>query len=126
MNGSITDHNGKGRMSVVAAILGAFLMMALLVWIMRHYTTPAPLDANRAAERARVLAELRATEAQALGQPGWIDPAKGIVRLPIETAMRIVERDWQNPAAGRSNLLARVEKAAAVVPAAPAQPSQFE
>lgn len=128
MNGSTTDHNGngKGRFAVAAGIIGAFLIMALLVWVMRHYTQTEPLDANRAAERARAFGELRAAEVQALGQPAWIDPAKGIVRLPIEVAMKLVEREWQDPAAARSNLIARVEKATEVPPAAPAEPSPFE
>jgi hypothetical protein len=48
------------------------------------------------------------------------------VRLPIAEAMKLALRDWQNPAAARSNLIARVEKATAVPPAAPAKPSAFE
>jgi len=40
--------------------------------------------------------------------------------------MQITEREWQNPAAARSNLMARVEKAAAPAPQAPAKPSPFE
>jgi hypothetical protein len=40
--------------------------------------------------------------------------------------MKLALRDWQNPAAARSNLIARVEKATAVPPPAPAKPSQFE
>ena len=26
--------------------------------------------------------------------PGWIDQAKGLVRLRVEDAMKIVEREW--------------------------------
>jgi hypothetical protein len=48
------------------------------------------------------------------------------VRLPINEAMKLALREWQNPAAARSNLIARVEKATAVPPAAPAKPSPFE
>ncbi len=109
------------------AILGAFLIVAALVRAMVHYTEPAPLNAGRAAERAKALAELRAAEAEALQNPAWVDQAKGFVRLPIEDAVKIVERDWgQNPAAARSNLIDRVEKATALPPKAPEKPSQFE
>jgi hypothetical protein len=108
-------------------ILGSFLIVAALVWAMQRYNQPAPLGAERAAERAKALGELRALEAEALQNPGWIDQGKGIVRLPIEEAMRLVEREWgQNPAAARSNLIARVEKATAPPPKAPEKPSQFE
>jgi hypothetical protein len=108
-------------------ILGAFLIVAALVWAMRLYTQPPPLTEDRAAVRARALAELRAAEAEALRSPAWLDQGKGLVRLPIAEAMRIVERDWgQNPAAARSNLIARVEKATALPPKAPEKPSAFE
>ena len=106
------------------AILGSFLIVAALVWAMHKYTEPAPLGANRAAERARALGEMRAAEADALNNVGWIDQGKGIVRLRIEDAMRLVERSWQNPPAARSNLLERVAKA--YPPPPKPGPSPFE
>ncbi len=108
-------------------ILGSFLIVAALVWAMHHYTQPAPLGEDRAVVRAKALMELRAAEAEALNNPGWVDQSKGLVRLPIEDAMKIVQRDWgQDPAAARSNLISRVEKATAPPPKAPEKPSQFE
>jgi len=109
------------------AILGAFLIVAALVRAMVHYTQPPALGQDRAAARAKALAELRAAEAEALEHPAWIDQTKGIVRLPINEALKMVERDWgRNPAAARSNLISRVEKATALPPKAPEKPSQFE
>ncbi len=106
------------------AILGSFLIVAALVWAMHKYTEPAPLGANRAAERARALGEMRAAEADALNNVGWIDQGKGIVRLRIEDAMKLVERSWQNAPAARSNLLERVAKA--YPPPPKPAPSPFE
>ena len=40
----------------------------------------------RAALRAKALIELRATEADALATVGWVDQAKGVVRLITGTA----------------------------------------
>ena len=58
---------------------------------------------------------------------GWVDPTKGIVRLRIEDAMKWVEQEWgRDPAAARSNLISRVEKATALPPKVPEKPSQFE
>ena len=109
----------------VAFLIACFLFAALVVKV--KWSTPVPaIDADRAAVRARALAEIRAAEAQALNQPGWIDENRGLVRLPIDVAMQITEREWQYPAAARSNLMARVEKATAPVPPAPAKPSPFE
>jgi|ERR1051326_5163326 uncharacterized protein YdaU (DUF1376 family) len=111
----------------IIGIIGSFLIIAGLVWVMLHYTRPAPLGENRAEVRARALAELRAAETEALSTTAWLDQGKGVVRLRIEDAMKMVERDWgQNPSAARSNLIARVEKATAVPPRAPEKPSPFE
>ena len=49
----------------VLAALGAFLIVAALVWAMQRYTQPPPLGEDRAEVRAKALAELRAAEADA-------------------------------------------------------------
>jgi hypothetical protein len=110
----------------LVAALGALLIMVILVSLVRRYTTPAPLGAGRAAERKKALVELRGQEHQQLTEIGWQDKAKGIVRLPIETAMKLTLERMQNPEAFRKELIARVEKATAAPPAAPAKPSEFE
>ena len=116
----------RAGLAYFIAVLGAFLIVAALVWAMRRYTQPAPLGAERAQVRARALAEIRASEKEALENVGWIDQNKGLVRLRIEDAMKLVERAWQNPPAARSNLIARVEKANEAPPKAPEKPSPFE
>jgi len=122
--------NGRGQWGALAyilGILGSFLIGAALVWAMRHYTQPPPLGEDRAAVRAKALSELRAAEAEALTTPAWIDQGKGLVRLPVEEAMKMVGQEWgRDAAAARSNLVARVEKATAPPPKAPEKPSQFE
>ena len=111
---------------VGAAFLIACLLFAGIVAAVK-YSTPIPaIDADRAAVRSKDLAEIRANETQALNNPGWIDENRGLVRLPISLALQITEREWQNPAAARSNLTARVEKATAPAPQAPAKPNPFE
>ncbi len=117
-----------GALAYVLAVVGAFLIVAVLVWAMQHYTQPPALNATRAAERAKALAELRAAEAQAMTTTAWLNQTNGIVRLRVEDAVKIVERDWgANPAAARSNLLVRVQKAfPAPPPKPPEKPSPFE
>ncbi len=113
-------------LAYLIGILGALLIVAALVWAMQHYTQPPPLGAERVAQRKKALAEMRAAEANDLGSYGWVDQAKGVVRLPIDEAMKLTLREWQHPAAARSNLIARVQKATAVAPAAPSKPNPFE
>jgi hypothetical protein len=122
-----TNCNRSG-LAYVVGILGSFLIVAALAWAIHQYTQPPPLAAARAEERAKALSELRAAETEALHNPGWVDQSTGLVRLRIEDAMEIVEREWgRNPAAARSNLIARVEKAnPPPPPKAPEKPSQFE
>lgn len=104
------------------------LFAILVLWL--KFAAPVPaIDADRAAERAKDLAEIRAAAAQMLNQPGWIDQSRGVVRLPIAVAMEMAAQAWQNPAAARANLIARQEQATAPAPAAPSAPakaSQFE
>ncbi len=119
-------NNERPVWPVGVAFLIACLSFAVIIAVVK-YSTPVPaIDANRAAVRTRTLAEIRAAETQALNHSGWIDENRGLVRLPIELAMQITEREWQNPAAARSNLMARVEKATAPAPQAPAKPNPFE
>lgn len=113
-------------LAYVIGILGSLLIVAALVWAMQRYTQQPLLGQDRVVVRKKALADLRATEASELANYGWLDQPKGVVRLPIADAMQLALRDWQNPAAARSNLIARVEKATAAPPAAPAKPSAFE
>ena len=111
---------------VGVAFFAACLLFALIA-VKVEWSVPVPaIDADRAASRAKALAEIRAAEAQALAHPGWVDENRGLVRLPIELAMQISEREGRDPAAARSNLTARAEKAAAPAPLAPPKPGAFE
>lgn len=122
-----TEPAGSRAISAyILGILGSFLVVGILAWAIYRYTQPPPLGEDRAAVRAKALSELRAAEAEALSTPAWIDQGKGIVRLPIERAMELVLEEWKNPAAARSNLVARVEKATALPPKPPQKPSEFE
>jgi len=101
------------------AIVGTFFLMAWLVSVVRQYTEPPPLNAARAEERRKALAELEASNAEVLHNYAWVDQSKGLVRLPIDVAKQVLIQEWQKPAQGWANLLALAEKAAAPPPQAP-------
>ena len=115
----------RAGLAYLVGIIGALLIVAVLVWVMIRYTEPAPLGKKRAEERAAALAEMRGEDIQS-NTVAWLNQSNGLVRLRIEDAMHLVEREWRNPAAARSNLIARVEKANAAPPKAPEKPSPFE
>ena len=119
--------NVVGFWSYVIAVVGAFLIVGALVWITRSYTEPAPLGNERAQERAKYLAEIRANNDEVLNNYAWQDQTKGLVRLPIDQAMHIVLENYgKDRKAGRADLIAREEKATFEPPKPPAKPSQFE
>ncbi|EEF61928.1 preprotein translocase subunit SecE [Pedosphaera parvula] len=126
--------SGSALIAYSIAVIGAFLIVGGLVWVMISYTRPEPLGAERATERKKALTELRSANVDALSTYGWQDQARGVVRLPMMDkesggpgrSMELALKLWQNPAAARSNLIARVEKATAPAPKAPEKPSQFE
>ena len=107
----------KNTTAYFVGLLGAFLIVAALIWAMKHYTQPEPLNAARAAERKKALAEVRGATDGQINQYGWVDQAKGIARLNIEHAMKLTVQEYsKSPAAARSNLLTQLEKATFVPP----------
>ena len=79
------------------------------------------IDADPAAARYKVLADMQATEEKSLHMEQIIDAQRGTVRLPIETAVNLAAKNWPSAAAARADLAARVEKATAAV-----KPVSFE
>jgi hypothetical protein len=106
-------------------LVASLLFAALVLWLKCANPVPA-VDAERAAERAKDLADIRAAEVQALDNPGWIDQPRGVVRLTIDVALQMAAQAWQNPAQARADLMAREAKATAPAPVAPAKPNAFE
>ena len=116
-----------GKIAYAVAVLGAILIVVFLDRQLKKYTAAPAVNVGRAEERAKALAEIRNTEADALNNTGWIDPTKGLVRLKIDDAMKMVEQEWKNPAAARADLIKRVEKAnPPPAPPPPAAKSDFE
>jgi hypothetical protein len=106
--------------------LAAGVLFAVLAVIVKFSVTAPTIDADRDAAIAQALFQIRTNESAALDHPGWIDPSRGIVRLPIDDAMKITAQAWQNPAQARADLISRQENASKPAPVAPAKPSLFE
>lgn len=123
---SLATANERPVWHVGLGFLAAGFLFAILVLAVKHSMCVPAIDADRATERLKDLAQIRADEARALANPGWIDQQRGLVRLPIDVALQLAAREWQNPAVARTNLIAREEKATAPAPVAPARPNAFE
>jgi len=127
MNSETIDIKQVNRASSAATgfIVASLIFAVLAVLIKLGVQVPA-VDADRDAVRAKALAEIQAADEQALNTAGWVDQSRGIVRLPIDTAMQAAAQAWKNPAQARADLLRRQEIASKPAPVAPAKPSAFE
>jgi hypothetical protein len=104
----------------------ASVIFAVLVLIVKFSVSVPAIDADRDAVISKALFEIQTNEVALLDNAGWVDKQRGIVRLPIATAMQIAGRNWQNPTNARADLIAREGKASAPLPKAPAKPNPFE
>lgn len=119
--------NCAGKVAWAVAVIGAILIVMFLNHRLKQDTAAPRVDAGRAEERAKALAEIHNTEAADLERTGWIDETKGLVRLKIDDAMKLAEQKWKDPAAARADLLSRVEKAyPPPPPQAPAPKNPYE
>ena len=113
--------NRSAMCAYSVAVVGAFLIVAGLVWVMHVYTRPEPLGEDRAVVRRKTLADVRQSDADVLYTPSyaWQDQTKGVVRIPINDAKELALRWWKNPVQAREKLMSRAQKAFYVPPPPP-------
>ena len=121
MNGELRPARAH-LLAFVIAVVGALLMFAALVWIMVRVTRPEAVTAGRAEERKKILVQTRNDEAQVLNNYDRVGAGPGFVRMKIEDAMKLTIKEYQNPAAARTNLIARADKAGTPPPPPPPPP----
>ena len=107
-------------------ILGAFLVVGLLIYVMRQSLAPAPFNEARVKERKAALAEIQDAGSKGLSTYEILDPNTHSVRLTIDRAMELTIEEYKNPKAARTNLVARAEKANVPPPKPPETPSKYE
>ena len=101
-------------------VIATFCLGIVMILGMYHYAKAPAVDEARHGERRRNLAELRAQAKQQAETYGVINADRGQYRLPVARAMDLTAQEWRDPAAARSNLLARTR--ATLAPAAAAKP----
>jgi hypothetical protein len=122
----MNNENINRASGAAIGFFAASLIFIALVAIVKFSARVPAIDADRAAAISQALFEIRTNEVASLNDAGWVDKQRGIVRLPIETALQLAEHNWQNPAQARADLNARVEKANAPLPKQPAKANPFE
>lgn len=122
----MSDNSSSQKAVSFLGILGAFLVVGLLIYVMKQ-TVPAPaLNEARVKERKAALAELRDASAKAMNSYEVVDPNTNSVRLTVERAMELTIEEYKNPGAARSNLVAKAERANIPPPKPPETPSKYE
>lgn len=106
--------------AAIVFIIGIGLLVATTAVLKLSLRAPA-IDSNRAESRSQALAEITAEEEKALNTLSVADNQRGILHLPIETALKLAAQKWPDAAAARADLSARVDKATATV-----KPVSFE
>ncbi len=104
------DHDNPsktGSCIYFVAIAGCFLIMSWLVWYMNDRTSPGPLGEDRAGARRDALKAVSEADEAGLIAYGWVNKEEGIVQIPVERAMELVEQEWHNPAQAREQLIQR-------------------
>lgn len=115
----------SNRASGAAVGFALAVVLFVAITLVAKLTTRVPaVDADREAVITKALTDLRASEDKTLNTAGWVDQQRGIVRLPIDTAIQQAAR--QNAVQIRDELRQRAEAAAAPLPVAPPKPSAFE
>lgn len=129
MNANQDPANINRASGAAIGFIIASVIFAVLVVIVKLSVHVPAIDADRDVLISKALFEIQTNEVALLNNSGWVDQPRGIVRLPIATAMQITGRNWQNPTNARADLIAREGKATAPLPkapAAPAKPNPFE
>lgn len=93
---------------IVVAFL--FVVFAAFFFLVRHYYAPAPIAPDNAAaenlpkdlewratnvSRRAALSELKSEQTQRLETFGWVDQKAGLVRIPIDEAMKLTVEKYQ-------------------------------
>lgn len=100
----------------------AYCLICLLKF---NATMPSP-TASQDLQRLKAKADIQEVSAVKLQTYGLQNPEKGIIYIPIDRAMDLTVAEWKNPAAGRSNLMARAAIALEVPPPPEATTNQYE
>ena len=110
------EHVNQGSGAAIGYLHAIILFVVVIVVVKVLAPTPA-IDADRGEIISKALTDIHATEEKTLTTLALTDRQRGIVQLPIETAMKIAAQKWADPVAARADLAARVDKATAPVKA---------
>ncbi len=91
MSDSTHTTKSSGFWVTVAAAIGGFAIFAIIVLIayLPKQAAPLPDGVRTPEQRKAALAEMRAKEKAAATTYSWIDQPAGVVRIPLDEAVKL-------------------------------------
>jgi hypothetical protein len=85
----------SGFTATLLAVVGGFAIFLLILTVAYLPQKPAPLaeGARTPVQRKALLADLHGKESSAATSYGWVDQAKGQVRIPIADAVELTIKE---------------------------------
>ncbi|MGC8743466.1 MAG: hypothetical protein ACP5T0_06275 [Verrucomicrobiia bacterium] len=105
----ISQSQYRTKLAIGAACFVFVAIVAALVFIRTNVLYEKPLNHERSQERLKARAEVEQTSAAIIDSYSWQDKSRGVVRLPVERAMELASKIYQNPQTARSNIIQRLE-----------------
>jgi len=97
------ERDNPNNLAILAVTVVTVVAIVIMVVAVKEYFGFAAKDevqARQLAPESPLKRESKAREQAALSKYQWVDEGKGIVRIPVETAQKLVVRDWDKaPAA---------------------------
>ena len=86
-----TSSSVPGSWVTIAAAIGGFaiFVIILLIAYLPKKAEPLPDGARTPEQRKAALSEMHAKEKSAATTYGWVDQSKGIVRIPLDRAVKL-------------------------------------
>ncbi len=120
----MNDTSSGQKAASAVGILGAFLVVGALIFVMKQSVSSPALNQARVQERKTALAEIRETSTKAINNYEAVN--SNTVHLTVERAMELTIEEYKNPTAARTSLVARAEQANVPPPKPPETPSKYE
>lgn len=88
-----TEPSDKRALFSALGFIGAFGLFLFILYIAYLPNRPGAVDRSLVKKREALLAENKATQLNAANTYGWVDQSRGIVRIPVERAMKLTVQE---------------------------------
>ena len=88
----------------IVGVTAGLLIFALILYLAYVPNRPGLVDAARIEQRELFLAQNEAEQVERANNYSWVNRQQGIVRIPIDQAMDLTVKEWQQRQGGEGTL----------------------